>query len=265
MSKIKMIKNPVRLLRRLHMTKLLLICMFVSMPVFGQYLTGNNQLKFSSGMQIKDDGEVIYNKKKWDHRKKRKDNAILLMNDKKLETNTWDEGGIVIRRHKNKIEVKYKDLKADKLEVEYVFQGARDAKVDYASLTNYKDEKVSNFTTCVGKKCLSLTKDFCDKLALNIGTQTKDDAIAKARQCLSFSKAMGSFKRDPLIISDLKQVHQDNLKSIDGKIQSYFGETTDLTTNNQFELEQMVDLGEKNQDYFELLIQVLNSCQQNFP
>lgn len=248
------------------MIKIVSLLLIVSSPVFAQYLSGNNQLQYSSGMQVKDDGEVLINKKKWNLKKKKKDHLVIVTNDKKYETNTWEEGPVYIKKHKNKIEVKYKDLKAEKLEVEYVFQGAREEKNDVASLTNFEDQKISNFTTCVGKKCLTLTQGFCDKLSTNIGTQSKDDAIEKAKQCLSLSNAMGSFKGNNLVISDLKKIHEDNLKVIDQKLASYFNETADQpSANKEFELERMIKLGDKNQDYFELLIQVLNSCQKNFP
>lgn len=245
---------------------ILFLSVCVSSQAFAQYMSGNNQLQYASGMQIKDDGEVLINKKKWDLKKKKKENLVVVTNDKKYETNTWEEGPIYIKKHKNKIEVKYKDLKAEKLEVDYVFQGAREEKNDVASLTNFKDQKISNFTTCLGKKCLTLTQGFCDKLSTNIGSQSKDNATLKAKQCLSLSNAMASFKGNNLVIGDLKKVHEDNLKVIDEKLQSYFNETSDQpSANKEFELERMIKLGDKNQDYFELLIQVLNSCQKNFP
>lgn len=249
------------------MIKLILILLLTTFcgSTFAQYLNGNNQLKFSSGMQIKEDGEILYNKKGWDKRKHRKDNSIVIMNDRRIESNTWEEGAINIKRHKNKIEVKYKDLKAEKLEVESVFQGIRDEKMEIASLTNFKDEKVSDFTTCLGTKCLSLTKNFCDELAANIGSTGKGDAIEKAKQCLSLYKAMSSFKRSPLIISDLEGIHKKNLAAIDGKLQTYFNENPNFSASSEFELKRMVELGDKNQDYFELLINVLGSCQKNFP
>ena len=247
------------------MTKMMLLFVFISLPAFGQYLNGNNQLKYSSGLQIKDDGEVLINKKKWDLRKKRKENSVTISNDRKYETNTWEEGPVRFKRHKNKVEVKYKDIKAENLEVEYVFQGVREETNNLASLTNFKDGKVSNFTTCVGQKCLSLTKDFCDKLTANIGTEGKEDAMEKAKQCLSFSNAMATFKGDNYVIKDLKKVHEENLQTIDSKLVSYFNEPSNLATSKEFELERLIELGDKNQDYFQLLIQTLDSCQQNFP
>lgn len=247
------------------MTKIILFFTLISLPAFGQYLSGNNQLKYSSGMQIKNDGEILVNKKKWDLKKKKKENFVVVSNDKRYETNTWEEGPINIKKHKNKIEIKYKDLKAEKLEIEYVFQGAREEKNDVASLTNFTNGEIQNFTTCVGKKCLSLTRDFCEKLTVNIGTQSKKDAIENAKQCLTLSNAMASFKGNNSVIRDLKEVHAENLRNIDGKLQAYFNETSNLSSNKEFELERMIELGDKNQDYFELLIEAINSCQMNFP
>jgi hypothetical protein len=246
------------------MIKIIVLVFFISFSAFAQYMEGNNQLKFTSGMQIKEDGEVLINKKKWSIKKKKKENTVTITNDRKYETNTWEEGPINIKRHKNAVEVKYKDIKAKDLEIEYVFQGAREEKNDIASLTKFADQKISNFTTCAGKKCLSLTKDFCEKLSTNIGSQTKTDALAKAKQCLSFSNAMASFKGNNLIVQDLKKVHEENLRTIDTKLASYFHEHSKLSSDHEFELERMIQLGDKNQDYFELLIQVINSCEKNF-
>lgn len=229
------------------MIKIILLFLF-SLPTFAQY---NNQLQYTSGMQIKDDGEVIYNKKKWDLRKKRKDHLVVMSNDKKIEE------GVNIKKNKNKIEVKYKDLKAVNKEVEYVFQGARGEKHDIASLTNFDDGKIINFTTCVGKKCLSLTPAFCQELAKNVDLES-------AKQCLSFSKAMSAFKGNNLIISDLKEVHKTNLGHIDSKLNEAFNESSNLTSSNEFELERLVQIGSSTEDYFELLVNVLNACHKNF-
>lgn len=241
----------------------ILFVMLAPHTLFGQYSGANNQLEFVNGLQIKDNGEVLYNSKKWSKRSKKKQDLIILFNDKKIQTNTWDEGLVKVARRKNKIEIKYKDLKAKELEIEHVFQAAREEKNDVTSLTNYSDKKIINFTQCVGKKCLTLNEKFCQELNTNIGTDKKD-AVAKAKQCLSFSKGMGNFNPDGPLIKDLKQLHSDNLTAIDGRLNKFFSYQSNLKANSQFELETVIKQGQDNADYFTLLIEVLNACDKNF-
>lgn len=245
------------------MNKLFFILLMLPISAFAQYSSGNNQLEYVSGLQIKEDGDVLYNKKKWSKRSKRKQDLVILFNDKKIQTNTWDEGPVKIAKRKNKVEIKYKDIKAKDLEIEYVFQAAREEKNDITSLTNYQDKKVINFTQCVGKKCLTLTVKFCGELNTNIGTDNKD-AMAKAKQCLSFSKGMSSFNPEGALIQDLKKLHTDNLTAIDGKLDKFFEYKTDLKSNTEFELASMINLGKENENYFNLMIEVLNACEKNF-
>jgi hypothetical protein len=242
---------------------ILLILCLAPISALAQYSSGNNQLQYVSGVQVKEDGEVIYNKKKWNLRRKKKENIVVVFNDEKILTNDWNEGSIKIPKKKNKIEIKYKDLKAKDLEIEYVFQGAREEKNDVTSLTNFKDQKVINFTQCVGKKCLTLTEGFCAELSKNIGVD-KADALAKANQCMSFSGAMGNFNPSNPLISDLKKVHFDNLGSIDNRLSDYFEYESKLNESNEFELATVIQQGKENQEYFKLLIKVLTSCEKNF-
>lgn len=242
---------------------LLFVLLFIPQVLFAQYSSANNQLEFVSGLQIKEDGEVLYNKRKWSKRSKKKQDLVVLSNDKKIQTNSWDEGPVKIARRKNKIEIKYKDLKAKELEIEHVFQAAREEKNDVTSLTNYQDKKVINFTQCVGKKCLTLTEKFCTELNTNIGTDKKD-AVAKAKQCLSFSNSMGNFNPDGPLIKDLKQLHIANLNAIDGRLHKFFSYQSNLKNNSMFELETVIKQGKDNADYFSLLIEVLNACEKNF-
>jgi hypothetical protein len=237
--------------------------LLVPHTLFAQYSSSNNQLEYVSGLQIKEDGEVIYNKKKWSKRSRKKQDLVIMFNSKKIQTNTWDEGPVKIAKRKNKVEVKYKDLKAKELEIEYVFQAAKEEKNDVTSLTNYQDKKVTNFTQCVGKKCLTLTEKFCAELNANIGTDKKD-AAEKAKQCLSFSKGMGNFNPEGALIKDLKKLHTDNLTAIDGKLDKFFDYESNLKSNTEFELITMIGQGKDNENYFNLLIEVLNACEKNF-
>lgn len=218
---------------------------------------------FVNGVQIKEDGDILFNKKIWDQKTKKKQNIILIENDKKIQTNSWDEGPVKIPKHKNKIEIKYKDINSKELEIEYVFQGAREEKGDYTSLTKFDGKKITNFTQCVGQKCLTLTQKFCQKLKENMG-QDSNAAIDKVKQCMSFSRAMGNFDLQSPLIQDLHQVHIENLTTIDGKLNDYFEFKSNLSNNNEFELEKVIKLGDANQEFFNLLIQVLNSCEKNF-
>jgi len=245
------------------MNKLLFILILFSGNLLAQYSNSNNQLQYVSGLQIKDNGEVLYNKKKWNKRIERKQNRVLIINDEKTQTNNYNEGPIKIPKHKNKVEVKYKNIKADELEVEYVFQGVREEKNDVTSLTNYQDKKIINFTQCVGKKCLTLTENFCAELNKNIGMDQKA-AVEAAKQCLSFSKGMASFNPEDPTIKDLKKIHNNNLSAIDGRLTEFFDYKSNLGTSTEFELEKMISLGQENQDYFNLLISVLNTCDKNF-
>lgn len=242
------------------MKSLIIFFLLISTSAFAQY---NNQLMFVNGVQIKEDGEILYNKKIWDQKTKKKQNIILIENDKKIQTNSWDEGPVKILRKKNKIELKYKNINSKELEIEYVFQGAREENADFTSLTKFEGKKVINFTQCVGKKCLTLTPVFCQKLKENMG-QDSNAAIEKAKQCMSFSRAMGNFDLQSPIIQDLHQVHIENLSSIDVRLNDYFEYKSNLSNNNEFELEKVIKLGDANQEYFNLLIQVLNSCEKNF-
>lgn len=248
------------------MTKMyILFLVFFSSNVFAQYFMGNNQLRFASGFQITEDGSVLFDKKKWDQKTHRKSGSVVYKSDKTLESNTWEEGPIKIKKHKNKIEVKYKDSKTEKKEIEYIFQGIREEKSDIASITNFDSGVIKNITTCFKKQCMTIDKKFCEDLSKNIGTQSKSDALEKAKQCLNLSHSLSVFKGNNQIITDLRSIHGKNMLDIQAKMSDYFNVNSEFPFDKQFELDHLIDLGDKNETYFEQLIEVLTSCQKNFP